>query len=120
MEQYEKQRSAGYFNVITKPVDFEHIEYHLKSIIYSDWAELEKDLRLMFENARVWNIHTQGKYKEEMEAANEGEQLLDLILKERVQAKAKTKNGRAKKARVGTVEEDTDQGSRCVVAKLIE
>jgi hypothetical protein len=117
MEQYEKHGAAGYFNVITKPMDFNHIEYNMKSIRYANWDELEKDLRLLFENARVWNKHTQGKYKEEMDAATELERLLDKILKERTEAKAKTRSARAKKSKVGTEEEDTDQGNRCVVVQ---
>jgi hypothetical protein len=80
--QYEKLRDAGYFDVIVKPLDFKTVEYKMKSIHYIDWDEEEKDLRLIFENARTWNKHTDGKYKEEVDAANELEALLDQLLKE--------------------------------------
>jgi hypothetical protein len=122
--QYEKQRTAGYFDVITKPVDFYGIEYKMKSILYANWAEEETDLRLMCENARVWNKHTEGKYKEEMDAADELEELLDQLLKEYLAySKTKTKlskikNGRTKKAKLQNkvAEEETDQGMQVYIA----
>ena len=52
----DKDVYPDYFKVITKPICLSMIKDNIENSVYPDWDAFEKDVLLMFENARVYNL----------------------------------------------------------------